>query len=175
VHTGNGAEELPKGREGTSGSCCLLPGRAKERSLLPEQPLLSSARTGRLCGSRPALKDVPSEKGIHVERGCLLITETQAQVWRWCWAVENWGAPDGSPSTLGSLPVGYTHKGGPGTPQCSVGPVGSTWAASSSGVSMHGVAGVGAWETPVRVRRLWGSTGGTRVSDSTLSVSAVSS
>lgn len=61
------------------------------------------------------------------------------------------------------------------SPQCSVGSVGSGRTVPSSGVSASIVASAGYWGMPVRARRLWGSTGGTRVSDSTLSVSAVSS
>lgn len=78
------------------------------------------------------------------------------------------GAPDVSLSQLYWVPASRpTHtKGGHSAPaQCSAGPVGSGCAASSPSC-----AGM-----PVRVRRLWGSTGGMRVSDSTLSVSAVSS
>lgn len=62
--------------------------------------------------------------------------------------------------------------------QRSVGPAGPGCAASSPGVALPTVAGVGDVGTPVRVWRLWrlwGSTGGMRVSDSTLRVSAVSS
>lgn len=59
--------------------------------------------------------------------------------------------------------------------QCSAGPVGSETAASSSGVVAAPAAGAGGRGVPLSVWRLWGWTGGTRVSDSTLSVSAVSS
>lgn len=86
------------------------------------------------------------------------------------------GAPDVSLSQLSWVPAsGATHtKGGRSAPtQCSAGPAGSGGAASSLGVAVPTVAGGAGM--PVRVRRLWGSTGGTRVSDSTLSVSAVSS
>lgn len=72
---------------------------------------------------------------------------------------------------------GATHtRGGHTVPaQCSAGPAGSGPAASSPGFTVPTTAGVGGGGIPVRVWRLWGSTGGTRVSDSTLSVSAVSS
>jgi hypothetical protein len=59
--------------------------------------------------------------------------------------------------------------------QCSVGSAGSGFTAPSAGVSVSAAGSVGSWEMPERARRLWGSTGGTMVSDSTLSVSAVSS
>lgn len=88
------------------------------------------------------------------------------------------GAPDVSLSRLSWVPAsGATHtKGGCSAPtQCSAGPAGPGGAASSPGVAVPTAAGAGGAGMPVRVRRLWGSTGGTRVSDSTLSVSAVSS
>ena len=88
------------------------------------------------------------------------------------------GAPNVSLSRLSWVPAsGATHtKGGHSAPtQCSAGPAGSGAAASVPGVAVPTAAGVAGAGMPVRVRRLWGSTGGTRVSDSTLSVSAVSS
>lgn len=93
-------------------------------------------------------------------------------------AVRTAGAPHVSLSQVYRAPASRaTHtKGGHSVPtQCSVGPAGSECAASSLGVAVPTAAGARGAGMPVRVRRLWGSTGGTRVSDSTLSVSAVSS
>lgn len=79
-------------------------------------------------------------------------------------------------AALGSLPAGpHTQREAPALTQSSAGPTGSAHAASSPRGSVQAAAGVDSGGMPVRLRRLWGSTGGTRVSDSTLSVSAVSS
>lgn len=155
----------------------LLGSETRSPAFSPSWYLGNLALLGCLQLSQPALREGPSESRIQSSQG--------AQGW----VVEmvTGGALE-SCRCLPCLTSGWhraptsraTHtKGGCwATTQGSVGPTGPEGAASSSGVTASSAAGVGGGGMPVggsRVCRLWGSTGGTRVSDSTLSVSAVSS
>lgn len=117
---------------------------------------------------QPALQEAQSETGIEMEQRSA--EGGHRDVSR---AAGPGGAPDVLLSQLYWVPTsGAAHtQGGRSAPtQCSAGSAGS-----SPGVAVPAAAGTGGRGMAVRARRLWESTGGMSVSDSTLSVSAVSS